>query len=569
MVRFISATLVLLLVAAAGLEARQLTPNQPVVLDQERILSLPSSVQTSLRSAGSAMDQSETVVRWFASQGYLDARVDSVSDRTETRHIYAVRGCRYTLEALQLQVKDDPGLTLREGRWLGTAFTADLIPAIAAELLQDVEEEGYLLAAFEVQSVERHAGSCSVHLHAAIDLGDTFEAGSVRVIGAERTGMEYLQRVTGIRSGEIITPALMDRGRRNLIHTELFEDVSEGELVFVNDDPAVQYEVQEQQMNFFDGMFGLVPDASGSARFAGFGDILLRNALADGNRLNLRFEQLQPFVTKLDVRAEQDIAGGFPVRLGGGLHFVQQDSTYLTRSFDLQAAYRLFTGFELIGTIRADRSSVSDVQGRELAGFDSRATFFGGGFRLRQLDRVLVPTRGYDLRVLLETGRRFITDTRFDDSRDRNFRQTRLNGSVRGFLPVTRRTILAPRAVVQVLESPQFLITDLFRFGGASSLRGYREDQFRASQVVWGDFEVRRMIERNSYLFLFGAYGLFERPQLITEPTAQLSGTESLQSFGGGLTFQSPLGLITFSYAISPDDDISNGKVHVGISTGL
>jgi outer membrane protein insertion porin family len=119
------------------------------------------------------------------------------------------------------------------------------------------------------------------------------------------------------------------------------------------------------------------------------------------------------------------------------------------------------------------------------------------------------------------------------------------------------------------LESPHYLITDLFRFGGAESFRGFREDQFRGSSVIWGELEGRYMLQQNSYLFLFGAYGYYERPRLLTEDDELLSFKESLTSFGFGLAFQTQLGIIKFSYAVSPNENLSNGNVHVGISTGL
>lgn len=129
--------------------------------------------------------------------------------------------------------------------------------------------------------------------------------------------------------------------------------------------------------------------------------------------------------------------------------------------------------------------------------------------------------------------------------------------------------MLAPMVQAMFLESPDFLITDLFRFGGAESLRGFREDQFRGSSVIWGELEGRYMLEKNSYLFLFGAYGLYERPRLINEESDALAVKESLTSLGFGLAFQSPLGIIKFSYAVSPNENLSNGNVHVGIKTGL
>ncbi|MGF1671376.1 MAG: hypothetical protein ACFCU6_13085, partial [Balneolaceae bacterium] len=137
------------------------------------------------------------------------------------------------------------------------------------------------------------------------------------------------------------------------------------------------------------------------------------------------------------------------------------------------------------------------------------------------------------------------------------------------FFKLGRRQILTPRIETYFIDSPEFLISDLHRFGGAESLRGFREDQFRASGVVWGDLEFRHLLSPDSYLFGFGSFGRFRRPQLINETTRQFEITDSVQSFGFGIAFQTALGFLKVSYAISPDDEISNGKVHVGITAGL
>jgi len=170
---------------------------------------------------------------------------------------------------------------------------------------------------------------------------------------------------------------------------------------------------------------------------------------------------------------------------------------------------------------------------------------------------------------MLERGRRFINDDRFAGEGRQSYNQSILRVDVRGYVPVGNRRVLAPRVNAKFLESPQYLVTDLFRFGGAESMRGFREDQFRASSVVWGELEGRYLLARHSFLFLFGAYGIYSRPQLINEQTDVLAVTDNLTSFGFGLAFQSPIGIMKFSYAISPDEDLGNGKVHVGITAGL
>ena len=510
---------------------------------------------------------------WFRNIGYLDFRADSLDQSTDPPKLFVTKGCLYRLGEMVIAVPDDEPEELRlppGARFEGEPFTTDLPLLVAQLFLSEMEDLGYLTAEFNLDTVDKNSENCTVSITATILAGDRYRVQGVRFDGLVRNNPEYLKRVTGISIGEQITPELMERGRRNLMNSDLFNDVSRGELIFVNGEPHISYEVTEQQLNFFDGLIGYLPQADGSGQFAGYGDILLRNAIADGNHLELRYEQLQPLVSKLKIGAGQQFIAGMPLRLQAELRFTQQDTTYLVRDAELLSGYRLFPGFEIMALIRNDRSSVSELFGvTDPVSYDSRATFFGLGFRYRQLDRMIVPTRGYDARIMLEQGRRFITDDRAEEGRRRNFSQTIFRGEVRGYIPAGSRQVLAPRVQGFFLESPDFLVTDLFRFGGAESMRGFREDQFRASTVVWGDLEARFLLDRNSYIFLFGAYGVYERPQLITEQTDQLRAQNDLKSFGFGLAFDSPLGLIKFSYAVSPDENLANGNVHVGIRTGI
>lgn len=535
-------------------------------------IEIPSGLERQL-TAANLTNWKQVTEEWFINRGHLDFRADSLDQSTDPPRLFVTRGCLYRLDQLSVTVDDIDASGLRlpsGGRFEGEPFTAELPAIIAGMFLSEMEHSGYLTAEFNLDRVEKNGETCTVSISATVFPGDRYRVKGVRFDGIVRNNPDYLKRVSGIHTGDRITPELLERGRRNLVNSDLFYDVRGGELIFVNGEPHIRYELEEQQLNFFDGLIGYLPQPDGGGQFAGYGDILLRNAIAEGNHLELRYEQLQPMVSKLKIGAGQQFIGGLPLRAQAELRFTQQDTTYLVRDLELLGGYRLFPGFELQALIRNDRSSVSELTGvAEPVSYDSRATFAGLGFRYRQLNRVIVPTRGFDARIMLEQGRRFITDDRAEEGRDRNFNQTILRGDLRGYIPLGRRQVLAPRVQGFFLESADYLVTDLFRFGGAESIRGFREDQFRASAVLWGDLEARFLLDRSSYVFLFGAYGIYERPQLITEQTDQFRVQDDLTSFGFGLAFQSPLGLIKFSYAVSPDENLANGNVHVGIRTGI
>ena len=542
-------------------------------IQSEREFTLPNDLIAQIRSEQRESSVESSAERWLVREAYLDATVDSIFIGRNLIEIFVQEGCEYTLGHFAIvnnQTDESPVefAGIDESDVSGRPFKADLIQDISAGRLSEYEHMGYYLAEFRILSVIKNGDGCSVDIQAEVVPGEKIQVEGVRFNGIQRNSPVYLRRVAGIADGETLSPSLLERGRQNLINSGLFEDVGEGELIFVDDSPVVLYELTEQQLNFFDGLIGYQPDPSGSATIAGYGDILLRNTIADGNVIDLRYEQLQPLVSKLNLSAEQQFLGGLPITLGAGLNFTQQDSSYLVRDLKLSGGYRLFQGFEIIGTVRAERSSVTE-SGVANEAIDSRANFYGIGFHLRNTNRYRVPTRGYESQIMLERGRRFVNDERFQSENGRSFSQTILRSMVRGYIPLGSRQVLAPQVTAMFLESPDYLITDLFRFGGAESLRGFREDQFRGSSVVWGELEGRYMLEQNSYLFLFGAYGFYERPQLINEENSDRAFKDRLTSLGFGLAFQSPLGIIKFSYAVSPNENLANGNVHVGIRAGL
>ena len=539
----------------------------------EREFKLPTDIVTAIRSDQNESSFASVAERWLVNEAYLDATVDSISSNRDLIEIFVHEGCKYSLSDLTIANKQTIEsavdiVSSDESTYFGRAFTEDLIRDISDNWLAEFERFGYYLAEFRILSVVKNSNRFTVDIRADLMPGEKIQVEGVRFNGVQRNSPDYLRRVAGIADGETLSPALLERGRQNLINSGLFEEVGEGELIFVDDTPVVLYEVSEQQLNYFDGLIGYQPDPSGSATIAGYGDILLRNTIADGNVIDLRYEQLQPLVSKLNVSAEQQFLGGLPLQVGAGLNFTQQDSSYLVRDFKLSGGYRLLPGFIITGTVRAERSSVTE-SGVSTEAIDSRANFYGIGFNLRNINRYRVPTRGYESMVMLERGRRFINDERFQSETGRSFSQTIFRTMIRGYIPVGSRQVLAPMVSTLFLESPHYLVTDLFRFGGAESLRGFREDQFRGSSVVWGELEGRYMLQQNSYLFLFGAYGFYERPQLINEESDDLAFKDRLTSLGFGLAFQSTLGIIKFSYAVSPNENLANGNIHVGIRAGL
>jgi outer membrane protein insertion porin family len=103
----------------------------------------------------------------------------------------------------------------------------------------------------------------------------------------------------------------------------------------------------------------------------------------------------------------------------------------------------------------------------------------------------------------------------------------------------------------------------MYRLGGTTTLRGYRESQFIGSRIAWTNVEYRFLLSPRSFFFGFLDGGYYFLPD------NQIQGIQSSQSFkygyGIGTRIETGIGLLGVSFAFGEGDSFSQGKIHFGI----
>ncbi len=95
-------------------------------------------------------------------------------------------------------------------------------------------------------------------------------------------------------------------------------------------------------------------------------------------------------------------------------------------------------------------------------------------------------------------------------------------------------------------------LSEQFRFGGASSLRGYREDIFIAEWMMINQFEMRYELGQNTRLYAF-----------MDAAISDQSGYP--YAIGIGLNQPTSIGILSIDYGVSRDEKPSGGKIHIRI----
>lgn len=98
-------------------------------------------------------------------------------------------------------------------------------------------------------------------------------------------------------------------------------------------------------------------------------------------------------------------------------------------------------------------------------------------------------------------------------------------------------------------------LAETFPLGGATSLRGYRENQFRGEKVAFVNIEYR--FGEGGWLFLFDDLGAFYRPG---------AGWTGKNGAGFGLRSESQLGIVSLSFGVGEELSLEGTRIHISLA---
>lgn len=524
------------------------------------------------------------VVRPFQEDGYYRAQVDSavVDSMANTARLYVRRGPRIRIGQIRIRGAELlPAENLREemettvGKTLDPARLEADLDAIVARY----EEAGYPLAQVHVAETALMPGNPpELRLVLRVDEGTALRLDRIEVPDGVRTAPSFLARVAEVGIDQPMGAYDLQAIQRRVEATGLFRQVDTPEVRVTEDGAAILHlPVTEKPPGTFDLVLGYLPPRGSQqeGQLVGSGQLSLRNLFGGGRGMRLELDRRPGQVSQVDVQAADPYLFGWPVRLELQFEGEQRDSTYGKQAYHVGVGYELPDGLGLAGTLTREVTRPGQA-GTRLQGGEQRipratAWFAGLSVRYQNLDHATNPRRGFALKTSLEQGRKARVGRRVTAEADtvlarETIRQERLRLTSRAFVPTLERQVLALGLDAALLRSSTYDRSDLFRIGGANSLRGYDEDRFLGRAVGRILVEYRYQVDPESYAYAFGDLGFVETPELdnLSERRTWHPG------YGIGVQMDTRLGLVNASYALSPDDlSPANGRVHLGLSVGL
>ena len=499
-------------------------------------------------------------------RGYLDARAqarwDSLAGPRLT--VEMQEGIRYHVASLVLEAPSshDSALFARALAFsAGGPASPPLISAAIDRAVESVAGDGYPYAELGVRGWDADSGKVQVRLSGA--LGPRVEVTKVRIEGLQVTREDVAQRALGHLTGQPYRRAAADDARDRLEALGLFRSVSfeglEGEGDWSR--AHLVYRVDEPRYNEFEGALGV----QGQTGTVGLLRLELQNLIGTGRGVGLRWESRGRGVSLFGAHASEPQLFGQPLRLEIGVDQDLQDTLYTRTRWGGRGIYAL-SGRERVEAGFEEERVVSENEEVEEANLQN-TTF---AFERSTLDPSPGARRGARVRVSATEAWK---SERLRPAGDRTAR-----ASAAAVALEWRRPVTAASAIDLELEgagrfSSQRVLPVFERYpiGGAATLRGYDEQQFRAdryalSRLEWGRTLGGALAPEWAYLFWDHAW-MATRVALPDDPVSGAARdaiqNQSRDGFGFGLRIAAAGGWMGLDYGLAPGRAPLEGKIHI------
>ena len=507
------------------------------------------------------------------SSDYLFARVDSFVSRAKGRrselHVYLREGAlprvqivRWLGDSTRVPPAVSHHAVTRVGsgfHWSNLSFDADLI-------LDYFETAGYPFARVEISRIEPDSATNSVRIWFQVSSGPLTQIEFISFSGNRQTRDQYLLRETRLQSGMLYDQRRINAAQRRLRRLEFVRQAFSPELV-VNEqgETGIRFGIEESRSTIIDIAAGYQPAGQGRpGQVSGLANLDFLNLFGVGRRGHVRWDRPTSNTQAVEVAYTEPWILHQPVSLR--LDFGQriQDTLYVQRSFGAQANVDL--GAQLTAWTAVRREAVyADSESALLYNLpDSRTTYLETGLSFDTRDEPLNPRRGVYFSTFFGNGWRE-RDEVATGQPSGTFRQQRggMDSEVaHEILPFWIISLAAHARAIHSTE-PEILLPDLYRLGGARSLRGYREEQFLGSRIGWTSAEIRYWLGPLSRVFLFADGGGIFREQPLNGVLQQ--STIYRVGAGLGLRLETNMGVWGIDYGVGQGDRLLDGKLHISL----
>jgi len=409
-----------------------------------------------------------------------------------------------------------------------------------ASLLQFYVESGYPFAQVWLTGFTYRRDANEVDLALSLFEGERSRISRVAFEGLAKTDSTVAKRASRLRLGSIFNETDVASAKRYLAAAGYFESVGEPRI---EKRPGGSVDVvipvkEIPRSSLFQGALGFSKKNSGAYVLNGSVELDLRNIAGKGRNVHFDWLNDGQKYSRLGLKFREPFLFSSPVGLDGEIAQVIEDTSYTWHSAGMYFTAPLRPHLSIVAGAAADRN-VPDA-----------------GELLRSV------RQRYRIGFIGEAASAVAVDCYAEGAYKNNYlrgnrseadRQILGHVEARVTLPAFGEQSLFLRLVSDaVFSSGAIPLAETFPLGGAKTLRGYRESQFRGEKIAYANVEYR--FGEAGWFFLFDDVGTFYRPA---------DGWTVKNGVGFGIRSESSLGSVALSFGVGDQLSFEGTRIHI------
>ncbi len=347
-----------------------------------------------------------------------------------------------------------------------------------------------------------------------------------------------------LKKGTVFNQSIVSEVSTQLKQLSFVSEIRKPELLFTKDSTAVYLYLKKEKSNNFDGLVGFSNAEEKGVQLNGYLNLNIQNAFNSGTTLDFKWLADGKQVQSLDLSFHYPYLYKTPISSQYDFALYKKDSSFITVSHRMLLDYQLKKQHKIGFTLE---SNLSNSIALNTNNSDYNNLFYGVSYEYNKPIKHPIFKNKWFLHSDFSKGER------------ENIPQTKISNELIFLGKLTSKQFFRIKNHTALLISDNYLDNELFRIGGANSIRGFDERSLLAQSYSYFNFSYGYIVGEGAYLSALSDYGLLKQ--------SNLENTLQVYSFGLGYHFSSKIGRVGLQYFMGNTSEHSfsfgSSKLHV------
>jgi len=488
-----------------------------------------------------ALDEIERILQQVKKKGFFTVRIDSISKTNKELIAYLDLGKKIN-EIIIVTKKDNTNGIIDSGIDSIKIKTIEFSD-FTNQLLEQIDRKGNSFS--EITYVNPLLKNDTLFLEMKISNSSSRKIDKVITRGYEDFPKKFISKYFLIDKNTVFSKQKLNQVSALSNKLDFIKEKKAPEILFKKDSTHLYLFLDKIGTSSFDGLVNFSSKENGKGLLLnGNLDLKLNNTFNTGEKFEIIWNKVSD--EKTDFKINSYVPYILNSKFSTTLEFYlyRQDSTFINTNFELKTDYSINQKSHASILYSSENSNyLLNISNNDLASYSNY--FIGLGYELKKSSTSNLYKYKNGLNLNLTIGKRK-TDTE-------SINQLKFHFSAFANVQINNRGYLNIKNESGLLTSKNYLLNELFRIGGANSIRGYNEQSIFTNGYSYSNIEFRYSLDTSSYLYSITDLGGYK--ENTTNKIKKLLG------IGAGYQFRINNNLVNLGYVISTNSS-TNAKLN-------